>query len=162
MIWAIGRVVLAALGHPLPVPVHQRLAAEVPEEGEIGIVVVVVETEVPRLDGAATRDVDGRVRLLDGLGPAVHPPQLVVLAVEGERLLAGPRLHDHVVGLAVLVARERGDLAVAEVRVHRGAHRKAGDEPAARYDIEHRELLGDSYRRVVAGDRVADDTDRGA
>ena len=62
---AVGRLVLAALGHPLPVAVQQRLAAQVAEERQVRVVVVVVEAEVPRLDRAAARDVDGRVRLLD-------------------------------------------------------------------------------------------------
>ena len=64
-------VAVAALGAALPEPVQQRLAALVPVEGQVAVVVVVVEAEVPRLDGAATGDVDGRVRLLDRLGPQV-------------------------------------------------------------------------------------------
>src|SRR5262249_1109904 len=72
---AIGRLVLAALGHALPVAVEKRLAAEVAEEGEVGVVVVEVETEVPRLDGAAPWNVDGGMWLLDGLGPAVDPAE---------------------------------------------------------------------------------------
>ena len=164
MIWAnaarYGESVLAALGDAVPVAVHQRLGPEIAEEGQVRIVVVVVETEIPRLDGPAARDVDRRVRLLDRLRPAIHPPELVVLAVEGERLLRLPRAHDQLVRLAVLVAREGRDLAVAEVGVHRRADREAGDEPPAGQDVQHRELLGDADRRVVERDRVADDADR--
>src|SRR5205814_2284343 len=74
---AIGRVVLAALRNALPVAVEQRLATQVAEEREIRIVVVVVEAEVPRLDRAAAGDVNGWVRLLDRLRPAIDPAQLV-------------------------------------------------------------------------------------
>ena len=96
-----------------------------------------------------------------GLGQQFDPAELVVLAVEGERLVAGPRLHDHVVGLAVLVPRERWDLPVAEVGVHRGADGESGDESPPGDDVEHRELLGHANRRVVARDRVADHAERG-
>ena len=87
--------------------------------------------------------------------------ELVVLAVERERLVFRPRLHDHVVRFFVLVARERGDLAVAEVGVHRRADGEAGDEAPARDDIQHRELFGDANGWVVAGDGVADHAQRG-
>ena len=166
MIWAnaarYGDSSLSSLGDAVPVAVEQPLAGEVPAEGEVRVVVVVVEAEVPRLDRAAARDVDRRVRLLDRLRPAVDVAQLVVLAVEGERLVGRPRPHDQVVGLGVLVAGQRRDLAVAEVGVHRRADREAGDEPAAADAVEHGELLGDADRRVVEGDRVADHADRRA
>jgi len=71
------------------------------------------------------------MRLLDGFWPTVDPAQLVVLAVEGERFVRCPCAHDQIVRFGVLVARERGHLAVAEVGVHRCADRKASDEPAA-------------------------------
>ncbi len=159
---AVGGVVLVTLSDTLPVPVEELLAGEVPAEAEVRVVVVVVEAEVPRLDRAAARDVDRRVRLLDRPRPDVHVAQLRVLAVERERLGLGPRLHDQLVRLAVLVTRERGDLAVAEVRVHRRADREARDEPTAADAVEHRELLRDTDRWVVQRDRVADDADRRA
>ena len=102
------------------------------------------------------------MRLLDRLRPDVHVTQLRVLAVERERLGLGPGLHDQLVRLAVLVAGERGDLAVAEVRVHRRTHGKARDEPSAADAVEHRELLGHADGWVVQRDRVPDHTDRRA
>ena len=164
MIWAkaarYGRLVLSSRRDLVPVPVHQLLGVEVPGEGEVRVVVVVVEAEVPRLDGAAARDVDRRMRLLDRLRPAVDVAQLVVLPVEGERLVGRPRPHDEVVRLGVLVTRQGRDLPVAEVRVHGRADREAGDEAATADAVQHGELLGDPDRRVVEGDRVADDADR--
>ena len=151
---------LVELSDTVPVPVHQRLACEVAVEAEVGVVVIVLEAEVPRLDRAAAGDVDRRVRLLDRLGPAVHVAQLGVLAVEGEHVRVGPRLHDQVVGLVVLLAGQRGDLPVGEVGVHRGAHREARHQPAAAQAVEHGELLGHPVRRVVQGDRIADHADR--
>ena len=156
----VRRLVLVPLGHPVPVAVEQALAGEVAAEGEVRVVVVVVEAEVPRLDRSAAGDVDRRVRLLDRLRPAVDVAQLVVLAVEGERLVRRPRPHDQVVGLVVLVAGQGRDLAVAEVGVHRRADREPGDESTAADAVEHGELLGDADRRVVQRDRVADDADR--
>ena len=52
-------------------------------------------------------------------------------------------------------------LPPAELAVH-PADGEAGHQPAPGDDVEHRELLGDSDRRVVAGDRVADHAQRGA
>ncbi len=156
---AVGRLVLAERRDAVPVAVHQRLAAQVAGEREVGVVVVVLGAEVPGLDRAAAGDVDRRVRLLDRLGPAVHVAELVVLAVEGEGLVLRPGPHDEVVGLEVLVAGERRDLAVAEVGVHRRADREAGHQAPAGDHVEHRELLGHADRRVVERDRVADHAD---
>ena len=158
----VRRLVLVPRRDPIPVPVEQLLAGEVPAERQVRVVVVVVETEVPRLDRAAARDVHRRVRLLDRLGPAVDVAQLVVLAVERERLVLGPRPHDQLVGLGVLVAGQRRDLAVTEVGVHRRADGEPGDQPSAADAVEHRELFGHPDRRVVQRDRVADHTDRSA
>ena len=155
----VRRQVLAPLGHAAPVAVHQRLGALVAEEGQVRIVVVVVEAEVPGLDGAAARDVNRRVRLLDGLGPAVDPAELVVLPVEGEGLVGRPRAHDQLVGLAVLVAGQGRDLAVAEIGVHRRADGEARHEASAGDDVEHGELLGHADGRVVERDGVADHAD---
>jgi hypothetical protein len=85
-------VALAALGGVLPVAVHHLVGALVAAEGEVAVVVVVVETEVPGFERAQARHPDGRVRLLDGLRPEVHVAELRVLAVPGERLALGPAL----------------------------------------------------------------------
>jgi hypothetical protein len=80
--------------------------------------------------------------------------ELVVAAVEGERTGLGPYADDQVVGLVVAVAELARVLAVREARVHRRADREARDEPTSREAVEHRELLGDTERRVVERERV--------
>ena len=65
-----------------------------------------------------------------------------------------------VVRLGVLVAGQRGDLAVAEVGVHRRADREAGDSRPPEMHVEHGELFGHADRRVVQRDGVADHADR--
>ncbi len=156
---AIGRRVLPLGGDALPEAVEELLPPDVAGEREVGVVVVEVGAEVPGLDRAAAGNVDRRVRLLDGLRPAVHVAELRVLAVEGEGLVLLPRPHDELVRLVVLVAGERRDLPVAEVRVHRRADREAGDEPPAGDHVQHGELLRHADGRVVERDRVADDAD---
>src|SRR5262245_59488967 len=99
------------------------------------------------------------MRLLHRLWPAVDVAQLRVLAVEGERLFLRPGAHDELVGFAVLVAGDSGDLSVAEVGVHRGADGKTGNQASAGDHVEHREFFGDTYRRVVESNGVADHTD---
>src|SRR5206468_2386209 len=86
--------VLPLGGDALPEAVEELLAADVAGEREVGVVVVEVGAEVPGLDRAAARDVDRRVRPLDGLRPAVHVTELRVLAVEGEGLILLPGPHD--------------------------------------------------------------------
>ncbi len=157
---AIRRIVDAVVRDAVPVPVEQRLPGEVSTEGEERVVVLVLDAEVPRLDRPASGDEDRRVRLLDRLRPAVHVPELVVLPVERERLGLPPRLHDQVVVLRILVPRQRRDLAVAVVRVHRRPDREPGDQPPAGDHVEHGEFLRHPDRRVVQRDRVADHADR--
>jgi hypothetical protein len=64
------------------------------------------------------------------------------------------------VRLVVPIAQGRRVDPVREVHVHRRADRKAGDEPAAREQVEHRELLGHAERRIVRGQAVAEDDER--
>lgn len=53
-----------------------------------------------------------------------------------------------------------GVLTVGEAGVHRGADRKARDQPPTRDAIEHRHLLGNTRGRVVEGGRVAHHAER--
>ena len=101
---AIGVVVLAEGRGPLPIAVHHLLRPLVAVIAEVGVVVVVLQAEVPGFDAAAAGNPDGRVRLLQGPRPDVHVAQLGVLAVEAERFRARPRLDDQPVRLVVLVA----------------------------------------------------------
>ena len=89
-----------------------------------------------------------RMGRLDGTGPEVDHPELLVLAVPGEHLLRRPRLDDEVVGLVVaLPLLDRRD-PVDHVGVHRAAERHAGDEAAAADAVDHGVLLGHPDRRV--------------
>jgi len=63
--------------------------------------------------------------------------------------------------LVVAIAQGRRVDPVGEVHVHRRADREAGDEPAAREQVEHRELFGHAERRIVGGEAVAEDDERG-
>ena len=89
------------------------------------------------------------MRLLDRPRPDVDVAQLVVAAVESERLARRPGLDDQVMRLGVFLPGQGRDLAVAEVGVHRGADREAGHQPAAADAVEHGELLGHAHRRAV-------------
>jgi hypothetical protein len=66
------------------------------------------------------------------------------------------------VRLGIALAQGRRDAAIGVVRVHRGADREAGDEPATRQHVEHREFLGDADRRLVERDRAAEHDEGGA
>ena len=101
---AVRVVVLAEFRRTLPVAVHHLLRPLVAVVAQVGVVVIVLQAEVPGLDAAAARDPYGRVRLLQRTRPDVHVAQLGVLAVEAEGFGAGPRLHDQAVRLVVLVA----------------------------------------------------------
>src|SRR5271165_1074399 len=74
---AIGVPLLAEPVHLLPKAVHRRAAVLEAEIGEIGVHVVHLRAPLPRLDRAAARDPDRRVRLLDGARPDVHIALLV-------------------------------------------------------------------------------------
>jgi hypothetical protein len=101
------------------------------------------------------------MRLLNRFGPQVYVAQLGVLAVEGEDLLLGPRLHDQLVRFVVFLAQRGGDFAVAEVGVHRGADREARAQTPTRHHIEHREFLGDANRGIIQRDGIAQHDDIG-
>ena len=63
--------------------------------------------------------------------------------------------------LVVAVAQQRRVLAVGVAGVHRRTDREAGDQPSAGDAVDHGELFGDAGRRIVQGQRVAHDADRG-
>src|SRR5690349_12483494 len=95
------------------------------------------------------------MRLLERLWPQVDVAQLGELAIEGEDVVLLPRPQNEVMGFVIFLTQRRGDFAVAEIRIHRGADGEARDEtPAADY-VEHREFFGDANRRIVECDRVA-------
>ncbi len=144
---------------PLPEAFHELLAAQVAAEAEVAVVVVVLGAEVPGLDRAAAGDPDRRVRLLDRLRPGVHVAQLEVLAVPGEGVLLRPGAQDQVVRLLVLVAQRGRVGSVGVVVVHRRAHGEAGDQAPAGDHVQHRHLFGHARRRVVEGDRLAQEQD---
>ncbi len=98
---------------------------------------------------------NGRARLLDRPRPEIYVAQLGVAAVEGKRLALGPCAQNQFVGFAVFLARERGDLAVAKIRVHRGAHRKSSHKTSAGNAVQHGEFLGDAQRWIVERDGCA-------
>jgi hypothetical protein len=101
------------------------------------------------------------VRLLVRARHGVHVAVLVELAVERERLGGRPRLQDQLDALVVLRSQLAGVDAVRVARVHRGADGEAGNEAALAEHVDHRHLLGDTDRRVVERDRVAEHHDRG-
>ena len=147
----IGRLVFAAGGHAIPIAVQQFLPAQIAGEGQIGIVVVVIQAEVPGFDRAATGDIDGRIRLLNGLGPQVDIAELVVFAVKGERFFLVPGTHDQVVRFGIFIPGQTRNLAVAIIGVHRGPDRKAGQQATAGNDVQHGKFFGNPQRRVVQG-----------
>ena len=91
---------------------------QVPVEGQITVHVIVLETEIPGLDGAAARNKDGR-RGLDRLGPTVHVAQLGVTAVKRKWLGLTPCPHNELVSLRLATAGRGRDRAVSVVRIHR-------------------------------------------
>src|SRR5207302_10014526 len=58
----------AERGPPLPVAVEHALGALVAAEGEVAVVVVVLDAEVPGLERAEARDPDRRMRVHGGSG----------------------------------------------------------------------------------------------
>ena len=159
---AIGRIVGAELGHALPIGLHQRVGAHIAVVAEIRIRIGIFDAEIVGLDRAAAGDVDRRMRLLQGLRPDIDVAQLGIAAVEGERRVLVPRPHDQLMRLGIFLARQRRNLSVGVVRVHRGANRKAGNEPSAGDIVQHGEFLGDADRRIVERDRVAEHDQRGS
>ena len=101
------------------------------------------------------------MRRLHRTRPDVDVALLVEAAVEGEGVAVGPRTQDQIVRLVVAVTQQRRVLTVGEAGVHRRTDREAGDEPSAGDAVDHGELFGDARRRVVEGERVAHDADRG-
>src|SRR6202022_548542 len=89
---AVGIAVLAELGHLVPEALHGREPGLVAVIREIAVDVVHLRAPSPRLDRAAARGPDRRMRVvLDRPRPDVDVALLVVAAVEGEGGLLGPR-----------------------------------------------------------------------
>ena len=151
---AVGVVIDSTLGNSLPIALDDVVAAQIAVVGQVAVHVVPIQHPVPGLQAAGTGDPHRRVRLLHRTRPDTDVAQLVVLAVENRRLVLGPGLHDHVVRLGVTVTQGNGHLPVREGSVHRGSHRKTGDQTPVGNDVEHRHLLGHAHGRVVQGEAV--------
>ena len=159
---AVGIAVLAELGHLVPEALHGREPGLVAVVREVAVDVVHLRAPPPRLDRAAARDPDRRMRIvLDRPRPDVDVALLVEAAGEGEGLLLGPRLLHQVVRLVVALAQQARVLAVGVAGVHRRADREARDQPAARDAVDHGELFGHARRRIVERQRIAHDAERG-
>ena len=100
------------------------------------------------------------MRTLHRTRPDVHVALLIESAVESERVGVLPRLHHQVVRLKIAFAQQARVLAVAVAGVHRRADREAGDQPPARYAVDHRELFRHARRRIVQRERIAHHADR--
>ena len=159
---AVGIAVLAELLHLVPEALHRREAGLVAVVREIAVDVVHLGAPAPRLDRATARDPDRRMRLvLDGARPDVDVALLVVAAVESERVLLGPGPFHEVMCFEVALAQQARVLAIGVAGIHRRADRETRDQPAARDAVDHRELFGDAGRRIVEGERIAHDAERG-
>ena len=152
---AIRVHVLAELLHLVPEPGHRRLPGFVAVIDEIAVDVVHLGAPLPGLDRPAAGDPDRRMRALDRARPDVDVALLVEAAVEGEGVLLGPGLDDQVVRLVIALAQHRRVLAIGVAGVHRRADREAGDQPAARDAVDHREFFGHARRRIVERQRIA-------
>src|SRR6516162_1913529 len=98
------------------------------------------------------------MRALIGPGPEVDVAQAEVVAVEGERTGLGPRPDDQIVRLVEALMRKIGVDTGGMVFRADAAH-EAGDDPALRQDVEHRELFGYVNRVVHQRQRTAKDRD---
>jgi hypothetical protein len=108
-----------------------------------------------RLLAEHARDPHPRVRLLQRDRPRVHHPVLVVRAFPPERSRLRPRLDDEVVRLLEALPVVGGIDAGGELFLPAAAH-EAGDQPAARDHVDHRQLLGQPHRVVGERERVAE------
>src|SRR5208283_4124713 len=100
------------------------------------------------------------MRLLQRLRPRVDVAQLVESSVERERPRPRPRLRNQIVRLVISRPHLGRRNSVAAGRIHRRAHREAGDQSSAAQAIEQREFLGDANRWIVKRQRVAEDHQR--
>jgi len=159
---AVGIAVLAELGHLVPEAVHRRQPGLVAVVRQVAVDVIHLGAPAPGLDRAAARDPDRWMRIiLDRPRPDVDVALLVEAAGEGEGVLLGPRALHQVMRLVVPLAQQAWVLAVGVAGVHRRADREAGDQPAARDAVDHREFLGHPRRRIVEREAVAHDAERG-
>jgi hypothetical protein len=99
------------------------------------------------------------MRFLHRSWPEVDVAELGEAAVEAEHLGVGPGADDQLLGFVIPITQGCRDHPVGEVGIGAGAHGKTGDDASAAETVEHAQLLGDSDRRVVQGDRVAQDDD---
>src|SRR5690606_32608886 len=102
---AVRIPILPEAVHFLPETLHHPEAGFVPVVGQVAIDVVHLRTPTPRLDRAATRNPDRRMRIvLDRTWPDIDVALLVEAAVEGECFLLLPSLHDEVMGFEIALA----------------------------------------------------------
>ena len=99
-----------------------------------------------------------RVRRLVGPRPQIDVVQAEMIAVEGERAGLGPRPDDQIVRLVEALVREIGVGAGGVVFRADAAH-EAGDDPAFRQIVEHREFFSDVDRVVHQRQGTAEDRD---
>ena len=98
------------------------------------------------------------MRKLLRLRPGIHVAQWIVLALEGERPFAGPRLLDQVDRLPELLALDRRRRVVVE-RLLPAAGREPGNDAAVRHVIEHGVLLRHAQRVTVQRQEVGEHDD---
>src|SRR6185312_13874956 len=98
---AIGIAVLAEPLHLAPEAHHGLAPGLVAEIRKVAVDVVHRGAPLPRLDRAAARDPDRRMRLLHRMRPGVDIAQLIEAAVEGEGLAPRPGLQYEVVRLEI-------------------------------------------------------------
>src|SRR6185312_14362182 len=121
---AIGIAILAEPLHLAPEAHHGLAPGLVAEIREIAVDVVLGGAPLPRLDRAAARDPDRRMRLLHRMRPGVDVAQLIEAAVEGEGLATRPRLEHEIMRLEIAGAQRARVLAIGEAGVHRRADRE--------------------------------------
>src|SRR5438105_3866322 len=113
-----------------------------------------VDDHVPGLDAAASAGHPDWRALLHRARPDVDITQLVVFAVEGERLRLAPGAQDELARLLESLAHLDRRHPIRESRVHRCAEDESCGEPTSRETIEIGILLGDASRRIIERQRI--------
>ncbi len=96
--------------------------------------------------------------LLERAGPDRHAIIVEVLAVPVEGLVRGPRLDDEIPCLAEALPRIAERRAEREVFLGHAAD-KAGNDPAARHAVEHRDFLRQPHGMAMQRGQIAEDAD---